>query len=171
MCALFSVWFQTALVFAGLRKLLSEVAATVRSLRRSSDPSLVGTGVFSSNSVLSCCALSCSAEFFFSFLLQRGFELAAKLQREEENRSATRLAADAEMSRQLFAQLNQHLLPAALSSRTAQPVGATLTSPRDDAVSSGYSSEWLDRLREQHEEEESRQQRYSAFPTQAGEDK
>ncbi|PHJ24008.1 transmembrane protein, partial [Cystoisospora suis] len=99
---------------------------------------------------------------------QRGFELAAK--REEENRSATRLAADAEMSRQLFAQLNQHLLPPASSTTTAHSGGAPHT-VGTDAFSEGYSSEWLDRLRQQHEEEQIRQQGYSSFPAQPDEDK
>ncbi|PFH37785.1 hypothetical protein BESB_001270 [Besnoitia besnoiti] len=102
---------------------------------------------------------------------QKGYEVAARLQQEEESILATRMAADAEMSRQLFAQLNRHVQPAVL----ADGAPGTGAAPAQGGASVGtaagaYSTGWYEQLRLQQEQERRVQEGYSAFPPQSDDD-
>ncbi|KEP66113.1 UNVERIFIED_CONTAM: hypothetical protein HHA_262980 [Hammondia hammondi] len=99
---------------------------------------------------------------------RKGYEMAAKLQQEEESLLATRVAADAEMSRQLFAQLNRHVQPDSLSRAAVQSAASDGTSA--DASAAAYSAEWYEHLRQQQEHERRVLEGYSAFPGQSDED-
>nr|CEL74153.1 TPA: hypothetical protein BN1205_071730 [Toxoplasma gondii VEG] len=99
---------------------------------------------------------------------RKGYEMAAKLQQEEESLLATRVAADAEMSRQLFAQLNRHVQPDSLSRAAVQSAACDSTSA--DASAAAYSAEWYEHLRQQQEHERRVLEGYSAFPGQSDED-
>nr|PIM05499.1 putative transmembrane protein [Toxoplasma gondii COUG] len=99
---------------------------------------------------------------------RKGYEMAAKLQQEEESLLATRVAADAEMSRQLFAQLNRHVQPDSLSRAAVQSAACDSTSA--DASAAAYSAEWYEHLRQQQEHERRVLEGYSAFPGQSDEE-
>ncbi|CBZ52705.1 conserved hypothetical protein [Neospora caninum Liverpool] len=99
---------------------------------------------------------------------RKGYEMAAKLQQEEESILATRMAADAEMSRQLFAQLNHHVQPGPSVSPADRDGAVCEGTP--DASTGVYSAEWYEQLRQQQEQERRLMEGYSAFPPQSDED-